>query len=68
MKFCVCACVGFEGSRCVMFGNIRICYFEAIIGSEMVTCFTPMYVPKIYHRTENRGRESNVNVGGLNVP
>ena len=57
-----------EGSHCITFSNIRICYFKAIIGSEIATCFTQMYIQKINHRTENRGQERNVNVGGLNVP
>jgi hypothetical protein len=33
-----------------------------------MTYFTQIYIKKINHRTENRGQERNVNVGGLNIP
>ena len=71
---CVCVCVRarvcvyrLEGSHCIIFSN-RICYFKAVIGSEIATCFTQTYIQKINHHTENRGQEHNVNVGGLNIP
>ena len=55
-----------EGSHCIMFSNIRICFFKPVISSEIATCFTQIYIQKINHRTENRGQERNVNVSGLN--
>ena len=44
-----------EGSHCIIFSNIRICFFKAVIGSEIATCFTQIYIKKINHRTEIRG-------------
>ena len=69
----VCLCVyiyiyRLEGSHCIIFSNIRICFFKAVIGSEIATCFMQIYIQKINHRTENRGQERNGNVGGLNAP